>query len=803
MKSQARVVIVGGGMLGVSLAYHLTREGWNDVVLVEKGELTSGSTWHAAGLIPNFIASLNVGKIHQESIKLYKELEAKYNSTGWHGCGSLRLATEPDHLEWFKYVKGVGDLIGYESQILSPSEIKEVHPLLVADDAIAGYYTPDDGHTDPTGTLNCLVMEAREAGAVFERHNRVLDISATPTGEWKVSTEKGDITCEHVVNAAGCYGAEVGAFVGLKVPIVNMVHQYLVTENVPEVDGLTKELPVVRDPYSSSYIRQEQRGILIGPYETENSEAWALDGMDWSFDMELLPPDLDRIAPWVEKALERVPCAMNSGIKRIVSGPITHTPDGNFLVGPAKGLKNYWMNCGASIGICQGGGVGKYLAQWMVHGQSEINPRELDPRRFDDWAVGDHAVAKACDEYEHMYSVYYPGEARDAGRPVRTTPIYERLKDAGAVFIDIYGWERAKWFSLDGKPEELSFRHSNWFEPVNAECMAVREKVGIMDLSTFAKYSVTGKDARKFLDRVYTNKVPKRDGGVGLGYMLTESGFIESEVTITHLGNDEFYLLSAAVAEVHDFDWLNQHVESNEDVAIANVTDDYGVLVLTGPRSRDVLGAVTDASLDNANFRWLTAQTIEIAGHPVRALRVSYAGELGWELHTPMKAMPDVYDAVFAAGESHGIVNFGAYALNSLRMEKAYKGWGSELTTEITTIEADCDRFVDFDKDFIGKAALVARQTQEIKTRLVYCEVENSDNEPRGNEPVIADGKIIGVTTSGAWCPAVGKTLAFAYVESEFAAPGSEFSIELLGEKRRASVLAEPAWDPASERLRA
>jgi len=635
MKSHARVVIVGGGMLGVSLACHLTREGWQDVVLVEKGELTSGSTWHAAGLIPNFIASLNMAKIHEYSINFYKELEAKHGGTGWHGCGSLRLATDQEQLDWFRYVEGIARLVGYEYEILTPEQIHEVHPLLKIDGVLGAVWNANDGHTDPTGTLNAMAREARDGGAELVRFNRVTAIDQNASGEWTVRTEKGDITCEHVVNAGGCYGPEVGAMVGLKVPIVNMVHQYLVTENVPEVEALEKELPVVRDPYSSSYIRQEQKSVLIGPYETENSVAWALDGMDWNFDMELLPPDIEQIAPWVERALERIPCATNSGIKRIVSGPITHTPDGNFLVGPAKGLKNFWMCCGASIGICQGGGVGNYLAQWMVHGQSEINPREIDPRRFDDWAAGQYNVDKSCDEYEHMYSVHFPGEHRDAGRPLRTTPLYEPLKQAGAVYADVFGWERPKWFSLDGSPEALTFRRSNWFEPVMEECRAVRERIGILDLSSFSKFEVTGSDSRKFLDRICANRIPKRQGGIALGHFLTEAGRIESEMTITHLGDDKFYLLSGAVAEVHDFDWLNHHIEAGENVEVSNVTDNIGVLVVTGPQSRAVLAPLSDRSLENADFKWLTAQRLQIAGVSLIALRVSYAGELGWELHVP------------------------------------------------------------------------------------------------------------------------------------------------------------------------
>lgn len=810
MNSQHQVVIIGGGMLGVSTAYHLAQEGWHDVLLCEKGELTSGSTWHAAGLIPNFIASLNVAKIHNESIKLYKALEAKHGGTGWHGCGSLRLAVTDDEIDWMHYVAGIAKLVGFEYHLLSPSEIKEVHPLLVAEDVRLAAYTPDDGHTDPSGTCNALARDAREAGVKIVRHNRVTAIHARPGGEWEVVTEKGNVICEHVVNAAGCFGPEVGAMVGLKVPIVNMVHQYLVTENVPEVEQLDKELPVVRDPYSSSYIRQEQKSILIGPYETADSRAWALEGMDWSFDMELLPPELDRIAPWVEKALERVPCAMNSGIKRIVNGPITHTPDGNFLVGPAKGLRNFWMACGASIGICQGGGIGKYLAQWMVHGQSEINPRELDPRRFDDWAVGKHNLDKSRDEYEHMYAVHYPSEHRDAGRPVRTTPLYQTLKDKGAIFADVYGWERPKWFTTEASTstEHYSFRRTNWFEPVMNECRAVRERVGVLELSSFAKFDVTGADAHRYLERMCANRVPARQGGIALSHMLTDDGFIETELTITRLGDNHFYLLSGAVMEQHDYDWLQQHILADEDVEVTNVTDDRGILVVTGPRSRDVLSQLTESDLSNAAFPWLTGQQIEVAGVALRALRVSYAGELGWELHHPMADMQALYSRIMDVGAAFGIADFGAYALNCLRMEKAYKGFGAELTSEVTPWEAGLERFVKLDKgDFKGRTALIEKQQQPKSMQLVYLKVDDavhsSGSDPLGNEVVLAGEDVIGVTTSGAFGPSVEQALAFAYVKPEYAQPGTPLSVEMLGERRRATLADTPVYDSSNAKLRA
>ena len=805
MKEHARVVVIGGGVLGAGLLYYLTKEGWNDVVLVEKGELTSGSTWHAAGLIPHFIGGLSMAKLHHEGSELYKRLEAETGqATGWHGCGAIRLALTDDEVDWFRYVKGILDYLDIDCHLIDSTEIQAIHPLLVVDDVKLGFYTPNDGHTDPASATNAMAAGARMGGAEIYRYTQVLDTRLKEGGEWEVVTDKGSITCEHVVNAAGSFARQVGEWVGLDLPIVNMKHHYLVTENLPEVAALEKEPPVIRDPKASCYYRQEQDGILIGPYEKQGAEAWGLDGVDWGFDMELLTPEIDRLETSLELAAERIPCWAEAGIKRVVHGPITHTPDGGFLLGPAEGLRNYWLCCGASIGITQGPGCGKYLAQWIVHGQTEINVRDMDPRRYGKWASGDYAVAKCVDEYQEMYQPALPGEFRDAGRPTRVTPLYDTLKAQGAIFGDTFGWERAKWFAPAGVSEQYGFRRSNWFPTVAAECRVVREQVGVLDLSSFAKYEVTGKDALALLERVCANRVSGRDGAVVLTQMLTTLGGIECEATVTRLGENHYYLLSGAVAELHDLDWLVQHVEKNEDVTLTNVTDDYGVLVLSGPNSREVLSELTDVGLANEDgFTWMSAREITVAGVPVRALRVSYVGELGWELHVSMSQMKPLYDALMKAGEGHGIKNFGTYALNALRMEKAYKAWGSELTTEISLVEADMLRFARKGGGYIGADVVEQKRRDGVATYLVYCAVEAADADVMGNEPVYAGDKVIGITTSGAYGHCVEQSLAFAYVDPGYDAPGSVFDIEILGERRRARVLAEAAWDPRNERLRA
>ncbi len=801
MRSEARCVIVGGGAMGVGLLYHLAHEGWTDTVLIDKDELASGSTWHAAGLIPHFIGSLNMAKVHAHGADLYTKLEAETGMhTGWHGCGAVRLATNNNEVDWFRTVKGVLDLAGVEAHLISPAEIVELHPLLDVSDVKLGFYTPGDGWTDPSSATNAMAAGAKQLGAQIVLRNRVTGMRRLPDHRWEVMTQQGPIVAEHVVNAAGHYGAQLGAMVGLDVPIVSMIHQYIVTERIPEMAELDFEPPVTRDPRASCYYRREHDGLIVGPYETRNALTYGTEGIDWDLTFHLTPPDIDQVMPWLELAALRIPAFGEAGIKRVVSGPITHTPDSGYLMGPAPGLRNYWMCVGASIGITQGPGAGKYLAQWMVHGQTEVNVREMDPRRFGPYAPGDYTLAKSIDEYHEMYQVRLPGEYRRAGRPVKATPLYDTLTAKGAQWQEVYGWERAQYFSPE--PERHSFRRSNAFDAVGAEVHAIRERVGVADLTAFAKLEVSGPDAAALLDRLSANRLP-RVGGIRLVHMLTGLGGIECEMTITRLTDDVFYLNSAVVGEHHDLDWLESNRVEGERVEIRDVTDHTGIIAVTGPRSRQVLAELTDVDLGNESFPWLTAQDISVAGVPCRALRVSYVGELGWELHHPLERIGDLYAAVMAAGEPHGAVDFGSYAMNAMRMEKAYKAWGGELTTEITPIEARIERFVDFGKDFCGRQATVDRRSEPLSMVCVYGEVDAGDSDCRGNEPIRDGERIIGLTTGGAFGHAVGKSLFFAYVEPAFEEPGTTFTIDLLGERRRATVLAEAAWDPANERLRA
>ena len=801
--SQARIVIVGGGIMGVALAYHLAEEGETNVMLIEKGELTSGSTWHAAGQCPSLVGNFNLAKIHDYGNRLYPKLEEKTGQyVSWHASGGIRIARQQADLDWFHSMKGIADNVGFRMEIIDPAKIKELNPFYDIDGVIAGAWTMDDGHADPSGLTNAMARGATDMGVKIVRHNRVMDINRLSSGEWEVDTEQGKVTCEIVVNAAGSFARQVAQMVGADLPICNMEHHYIVTGAIQEFVDRDEEFPVMRDPYASAYIRQEQKSGLIGIYESTGlTEAWGPDGLPpWSSDSELFPDDLDRLMPWLERAMNCMPPMLEAGIKRIVNGAIPHSADGPPLLGPVAGIENFWLCCGSSFGIAQGAGCGKYLAQWMIYGDAEINMTGFDPRRFGDFADRGYMHAKGFQDYGLTYATPLPGEEFQAARDCRLTPLHETLKAKGAVHTQTFGWERPKWFSLDGREEEHSYRRNNVFEVVRDECKAVRERVGLIDLTGFAKYDVTGADAEAFLNRVLANRMPKRDGGIALAHFLSRNGRILGEATVTRISGEHFYLLSAASAELRDLDHLVQQVQVGEQVEIRNTTEERGVIVLAGPKARDVLSALTDASLENADFPWRTAQQIEIAGVPTLALRINYVGELGWELHPAMADLPALYATVWAAGEGYGIVDFGLYAMNSLRMEKAYRGWGAELTNEVTMLEADMARFYASAKgDFVGKAATETNAAGPL--RLVYFEVEARDADVRGGEPIFLGDTCVGVTTSGGYGYAVEKSLGFGYVPPEQADPGSVIDIGLLDARCRATVLAEPIYDPANERL--
>ena len=805
MKNSARVVIVGGGIMGASLLYHLAELGWTDIMLVEKDELTSGSTWHAAGQCPSITGSFNLAKMHAYSNQLYPRLEGMTGQyVSWHKSGGIRLATNERELAWLRYIHGYSKIIGFEMEIISPDEIRRINPFMTTDGVIAGAWTTQDGHADPSGICNALAIGAKQMGATIVRNNRVTGLTQLPSGEWDVATEQGVIRAEIVVNAAGCYARQVAQMAGVDIPVTNMEHHYLVTDPIQAFIDRDEEIPVMRCPYVSGYFRQEQNSGLIGIYENvEYKEAWAPKGMpEWESTSELFPDDLDRIAGWVERAIERMPVFGEVGIRRIVNGAIPHTPDGGPLLGPAAGLRNFWHCCGTSFGIAQGGGAGKYLAQWMVEGDSEINMVEFDPRRYGPFADEAYSRAKVFLDYRLTFTTRLPGEEEPDGRPQRTSPLYDRLAAMGAVYGETYGWERPKWFSLDGRPEESGYDRTNVFEVVADEVRAVAERVGVLDLTGFAKYDITGRDAEAFLNRICANRMPTKLGGIALVHPLSRGGRIQGEMTVTRFADDHFYCLSAAAAEQRDLDLMIQSRLPGEEVTITNVTEHRGVLVLSGPRSRDLLAKLTDADLSNEGFRWLSGQEIAVAGHKMRALRVSYVGELGWELHPEINDTASLYEAIWAAGQDLGIANYGLYAVNTMRIEKGYKAWGSELTNELTMIEADMRRFINFKKDeFVGKQATL--DAPERPVRIIYGEMDADTVDPRGGEPILVGDRCIGMTTSGSFGHRVGKSLFFGAVDPAFADAGMRFDIQVQGERRPAMVLDQPAYDVDNAQMKA
>lgn len=802
--STARVVIIGGGVMGCGLAYHLAHEGWSDIVLLEKAELTSGSTWHAAGQITHSTSSFGLGRCVDYNIGLYAgALEAETGqSVTWHGCGSFRLAYTEDEMDWLRHTLSVARALGFNIELVGPQRVRELHPFYNLDGVLGALHTPDDGHVDPSGVTQALAAGARALGARIIRRCRATDVQRTPTGEWKVSTENGDILCQHVVNAGGTYARQMAEASGILLPMTSMTHHYFVTEPVREFAQLDTELPVIRDDREvSGYIRMEQKAGLIGIYEKVNPNTVWEDYCPWEAENELFDPDYDRVMPWLENALQRVPLLADYGIKREVHGAISHPPDGNPLIGPAPGVDNYWACCGCQIGIGWGPGLTRELARWMVHGAADISMREFDPRRFGGYAKKPWQVIKAREDYCLRHEIPFPHFNRLAGRPVNPGPLYQHLREKGAVYEEVYGHERPRWFATDGveQCDHYSFLRNQVHTQVAAEVAAVRRGVGIMDVTAFTKIELTGVDAASLLDRLIANRVPRAVGAAVLTHMLNERGRIELELTVLKLDEQSYYLVCAAFFEQRLLDHIQRHRGADEQWQVINRSRDWAALALQGPKSRAVLAQCTDAALDNAAFRWLSAQQIEIAGQSVWAVRISYAGELGWEIHGPAEGMLAVYQALWATGEAYGIRDYGSFAMNAMRMEKAFKG-AAELTNEVTLPEADVMRFVKMDKaDFIGRAATEQSQSGPLPWICAYLQIEPDGNsDGHGGEAVLYKGSVVGTVSSISYGHSVGKILAFAYLKPEAAAPGTPLQVIIMGAERSATVLAEAAYDAAA-----
>jgi dimethylglycine dehydrogenase len=811
MKSRAKVVVIGGGVVGVSALYHLAKKGWGeDVVLLEKAELTSGSTWHAAGLLPLFNMSYSVGQIHKYSVNLYQELEAETGQdVGFRQVGNLRLAMNDDRMDEYYQYAATARTIGINVEFLTPAEIHKLWPLCNPEGLVGGIYHPDDGYIQPADLTQALAKGARARNATIYRNVAVEAIERGFSDNWIVSTTQGDISCEHVISATGNYARQTGAMVGLDIPVIPVEHQYIVTEPHPELQARqaqsAPELPVLRESDGSWYLREENGGFILGPYE-QGAPACYVDGPDPRAEYELFQEDLDRLAPHIEAAMARVPAFSEVGIKQVYNGAIAYTPDGNPIVGPAWDVENYWLSEGHSFGITAAGGAGWQLAEWIVEGEPTIDMLGVEPRRFGDYANKDYLVEKNEEAYASVFVIHYPDEERPAARPLRTAPCYDRLKEMGAVFGQKFGWERANWFAANGEAAEdhWSFRRSSWFESIRQEVNNVVNHVGLLDMTAFAKCRVSGPGAEAFLNYFVANRLPKKQGGIGLCHALNRRGGVHSEFTIMRESSDSFYLVSAGAMQRLDHDYLCKHMPSDGSVQFTQLTSSIGVLVVAGPKARILMERVSKADFSDKRFRWLTGQQIVAGGVSVNALRVNFVGELGWELHHPIEYQNKLFDALFEAGEELSLKPFGIRAMDSMRMEKSYRIIGTELSIEYSAFESVLDRFINLGKgDFLGKQALLDRQSKGLQSQLVTLVIKDVvDADALGNNALLSEGQLVGRATSGGFGFRVNESLAMGMVEPAFAQPGTEMSIEILGQNYPAVVVEESPYDPKNQRLR-
>jgi dimethylglycine dehydrogenase len=836
MQTHARAVVIGGGVVGVSTLYHLAKKGWTDSVLIERKELTSGSTWHAAGLLPLFNMSYSVGQLHRYSVKFYHELQEETGmNVGFSVVSNIRLARTKDRWDEFQYYAGIAETIGVKVKMLTPAELKEIWPLCETDGILGAIQHPEDGYIQPADLTQALAKGARDMGAKIHRNTTVTGIEQLPSGEWKVSTDQGDIIAEHVVSATGNFARRTGRMVGLDIPVIPVEHQYIVTEAHPAImerkrQGLP-EMAVLRESDSAWYMREEAGGLLLGPYE-KGAPCCYLDGPDDNSEYELFQEELDRLMPHIETAIARVPAFGEVGIKKVYNGAIAYTPDGSPIVGPAPGLTNFWLNEGHSFGITAAGGAGWQLAEWMAGGAPTVDMVGVDPRRFGPYATEGYLIQKNEEAYANVFTTHYPDEERAAARPLKTSPSYDRQKALGAVFGSVYGWERANWFAPDGlsvSKEELdlgadvltnenhapadadgvirekwSFRRSNYFEHVGNEVKNVTEKVGLLDLTAFAKMEVSGPGARAFLDGILANRIPKARGRVALCHLLTETGGVRAEFTVYEWAPGRFYLVSAGGYERIDHDNLARLLPKDGSVTLRPLTEAMGVLVIAGPRSRELLAKLTRADLSNAAFPWLTGKAIDVAEVGVHALRVNFVGELGWELHHPIGMQNRLYDALLAAGEEFGIKPFGIRAMNAMALEKSYRQLPREMSIEYNALESGLDRFVQPKKGpFIGREGVLKAEAEGLRWRFATLEVEGvTDADARGSEPIYQDGEMIGRATNGGFGWRVGKSLALAMLRPDLAVEGTRLTIKILGTLHEAVVVGESPFDPENDRLR-
>ncbi|MEX0364820.1 MAG: FAD-dependent oxidoreductase [Ruegeria sp.] len=804
MKTTTRVAVIGGGVVGCSVLYHLTKLGWSDVMLLERSELTSGSTWHAAGGFHTLNGDTNMAALQGYTIRLYKELEELTGmSCGLHHVGGVTLADNQDRFDMLLAERAKHRFMGLETEIVGPDEIKKIAPITNTDGIIGALYDPLDGHLDPSGTTHAYAKAARMGGATIETHCMVRETNQRTDGSWDVVTDKGTIHAEHIVNAGGLWAREVGAMAGIYFPLHPMEHQYLVTDNIPQIEAIIDaggEHPHVMDPAGESYLRQEGRGLCIGFYE-QPCKPWAVDGTPWEFGHELLPDDYDKITDSIEFAYRRFPVLAEAGVKSVIHGPFTFAPDGNPLVGPVPGVRNYWSACGVMAGFSQGGGVGLTLAQWMIEGEPERDVMAMDVARFGDWISPGYTRPKVIENYQKRFSVAYPNEELPAARPNRTTPMYDVFSDMGAVWGQQYGLEVVNYFAQDNEPgyETPSFRRSDAFEATGREVRGVRESVGINEVHNFGKYLIKGAGARAWLDRIMAGRIPQ-PGRLSLTPMLSPKGKLIGDFTVSCLSEDEFQLTASYGSQAFHMRWFLQHAESG--VSIENISDKRNGFQIAGPKAREVLAACTRTDISDMRFMDVRRMTIGMTDCIVQ--RVSYTGDLGYEIYCDPMAQRQLWWTLWQAGQPHGMVPFGMRAMMSLRLDKFFGSWMAEFSPDYTAAETGLDRFISFKKnaDFIGRAAAEAERKAGTARKLVAFEVDADDADVNAYEPIWLDGEVVGFCTSGGYSHHAQKSIAQGFLPTDRVADGLGVEIEILGQMRKARVISTPLFDADGARMR-
>jgi dimethylglycine dehydrogenase len=802
MKSHVRVAVIGGGVVGASVLYHLTKGGWTDVVLLERDELTCGSTWHAAGGMHTLNGDPNVAKLQKYTIELYKEIEAVSGvSCGLHMPGGLMLAGTAARMDWLKGAVAKGSYLGMDAELISMDEAYRLLPLIDKQRFIGALWDPLDGHVDPYGVTHAYAKCATMAGATIHRKTKVEDLKPRADGGWDVITDQGTIVAEHVVNAGGLWAREVGRMVGIELPILAMEHQYLITEDVPQLLP-EHELPHTIDFEGEIYLRQERQGVLLGTYEHQGIP-WSARSTPWNFSAELLPPDLDRIAGNLEVGFEHFPALAEAGIKKIINGPFTFAPDGNPLIGPVRGLRNMWVACGVMAGFSQGGGVGLALANWMIHGDAGFDVWAMDVARYGDWATPAYTNAKVRENYGRRFRVTFPNEELPAARPLRTTPLYGRHKEKGAVFGAAWGLEYPLWFAPAGTEpvEEVSFRRSNAHAPVGDEVRAVRESVGVIDTTGYARYQFAGPGAYAFLDRMLTNRLPEI-GRIVLAPMLNEQGKLIGDFTVARLSDDVFHVFGSGPAEDYHCRWWEAHMPE-AGVTLTPMRDSLAGLSIAGPNARALLARLVAEDVSNEAFPFMQYRRLAIGMVPALVGRLTFTGDLGYELWVAPDRLATLYDQLFAAGADLGLRDVGLRALNAMRLEKNFGTWAREYRPIYGPYEAGLGRFVNLKKgDFIGRDAAIAEKAHGGKLRLVTLVVDADDADVVGDEPVRLDGAAIGWVTSGGYAHHIARSVALAYVPAEQATDGAVFDVEILDVMRKATLITQPIFDPNGGRMR-